>query len=60
MENNNTQARMIASEVGLIHKLKVKASECPQISSSNDAYEILMTIWDQGKIEFIAQFTFKI
>lgn len=56
MENNNTPAWTIASEVELICKSKVKASERPQIHSSKDAYEILMTIWDEGKIEYVEQF----
>ena len=56
MENNNTPAWTIASEVELIYKSKVKASERPQILSSKDAYEILMKIWDEGKIDFVEQF----
>lgn len=56
MENNNTPAWTIASEVELIYKSKVKASERPQILSAKDAYEILMTIWDEGKIDFVEQF----
>lgn len=56
MENNNTPAWTIASEVELVYKSKVKASERPQILSSKDAYEILMTIWDEGKIDFVEQF----
>lgn len=56
MENNNAPAWTIASEVELIYKSKVKASERPQILSSKDAYEILMKIWDEGKIDFVEQF----
>ena len=56
MENNNTPAWTIASEVELVYKSKVKASERPQILSSKDAYEILMKIWDEGKIDFVEQF----
>ena len=56
MENNNTPAWTIASEVELIYKSKVKASERPQILSSKDAYEILIKIWDEGKIDFVEQF----
>ena len=56
METNNTQAWMIASEVELIYKSKVKASQRPQINSSKDAYEVLLKCWDEGKIEFVEQF----
>lgn len=56
MEISNTPAWMIASEVELIYKSKVKASERPQIKSSRDAYEILMRSWDEGKIEYVEQF----
>ena len=56
METNNTQGWMIASEVELIYKSKVKASQRPQINSSKDAYEVLIKCWDEGKIEFVEQF----
>jgi DNA repair protein RadC len=44
------------AEVELIYKTKVKASQRPQITTSNDAYNILMQIWDKNKIEFVEQF----
>jgi hypothetical protein len=44
METNNTQSWMIASEVELIYKSKVKASERPQINTSKDAYDPTMKI----------------
>lgn len=56
METNNTQAWMIASEVELIYKSKVKASERPRIHSSRDAYNVLLKVWDENKIEFVEQF----
>lgn len=56
MASNNTPAWMIASEVELIYKSKVKASERPQITSSGDAYDVLMQCWEEGKIEYIEQF----
>jgi len=56
MERNNTPVWMIASEVELIYKSKVKASERPTIQSSNDAYQILLKSWDEGKIEYVEQF----
>jgi DNA repair protein RadC len=44
------------AEVELIYKSKVKASERPQITSSKDAYKVLMQLWDENKIEFLEQF----
>ena len=56
METNNTPVWMIAAEVELIYKSKVKASERPLITSSRDAYDVLMKCWDEGKLEFVEQF----
>jgi DNA repair protein RadC len=56
MEISNTPTWMIASEVELIYKSKVKHSERPQIKSSRDAYDILIKSWDEGKIEYVEQF----
>src|SRR4051794_6615146 len=56
METNNTPAWMTASEVELIYKSKVKASERPVIASSKNAYEVLLKVWDENKIEFVEQF----
>src|SRR3954467_2559882 len=44
------------SEIELVYKTKVKASERPQILSSKDAYNILIQSWDENKIEFVEQF----
>jgi DNA repair protein RadC len=44
------------AEVELIYKTKVKASERPQITSSKDAYELFLQLWDENKIEFVEQF----
>src|SRR3954447_6691765 len=44
------------AEVELIYKTKVKASERPQITTSKDAYNVLLQIWDENKIEFVEQF----
>jgi DNA repair protein RadC len=56
METNNTPVWMIAAEVELIYKSKVKASERPVIASSKNAYDVLMKCWDEGKLEFVEQF----
>ncbi len=44
------------SEIELVYKTKVKASERPQIKTSSDAYEIFKQSWDENKIEFVEQF----
>ncbi|MEO6869459.1 MAG: JAB domain-containing protein [Ginsengibacter sp.] len=44
------------SEIDLVYKTKIKASERPQITTSSDAYEILKQSWDENKIEFVEQF----
>lgn len=44
------------SEIELVYRSKVKASERPKIQSSSDAYEIVLASWDPGKIEFFEQF----
>ncbi len=44
------------SEVELIYKTKAKASECPHITCSEDAYKVLMSLWDENKIELVEQF----
>ncbi|MEO8534511.1 MAG: JAB domain-containing protein [Flavobacterium sp.] len=46
----------IASEIELIYKTKVKASERPHITSSEAAYELALKNWNPGKIEFFEQF----
>src|SRR3989337_955412 len=55
---NSTQlpAWAIASEIELVYKSKVKASERPSISTSSDAYKILLQIWDHDKIDLVEQF----
>lgn len=44
------------AEVELVYKSKVKASERPGIASSKDAYDILVAIWDEGKMDLVEQF----
>ncbi len=44
------------AEIELIYKSKVKASDRPKISSSKDAYDVLIQSWDKNKIEFVEQF----
>ncbi|MBB1139033.1 MULTISPECIES: JAB domain-containing protein [Myroides] len=47
---------LIASEVELIYKSKIKASKRPQITSSYSAYQIALKAWDSNKIELLEQF----
>lgn len=44
------------SEVRLIYRTKVKASDRPQIKCSRDAYEIFMESWDLDSIEHTEEF----
>lgn len=44
------------SEVELVYKTKVKASERLQVSTSKEVYELLKRHWDENKIEFVEQF----
>ena len=44
------------TEVELIYKSKVKASERPKITQSKDAYIIFKSHWDENKIELQEQF----
>lgn len=46
----------IASEIKLIYKTKVKASERPHITSSEAAYELAVKNWNPDTIEFFEQF----
>lgn len=43
------------AEVQVSYKPDYKASERPKISSSKQAYNLLMQQWDLGKIEFLEQ-----
>lgn len=56
METTNTLAWTQVSEIELIYKSKVKASERPKVTTSRDAYTLLKQNWDENKIEFIEQF----
>lgn len=44
------------SEVKLVYRTKVKASERLQIKCSKDAYDIFMGTWDQDSIEHVEEF----
>lgn len=50
------QTQITVSEVQLIYKNRVKASERKKISSSIDAYKIFMENWNPEIIEFVEEF----
>jgi DNA repair protein RadC len=56
MERTNASGLFEVSEIELVYKSRVKASERPHITSSKSAYEILLKAWDENKIEFVEQF----
>lgn len=52
----NTNQKQIVAEIQLIYKSNVKPSERPKISSSRDARDVLMGMWDDTKLELMEQF----
>lgn len=44
------------SEVELIYRFKGNVSDRPKISSSDDAYKVLRSTWDENKIELCEHF----
>ncbi|HSD06402.1 JAB domain-containing protein [Flavobacterium sp.] len=51
--NQNWQS---VSEIELIYRTKIKASERPQIKSSKEAYRLALSAWNPNKIELFEQF----
>ncbi|MBN1185166.1 MAG: JAB domain-containing protein [Bacteroidales bacterium] len=47
---------MIISEVKLVYRTKVKASDRPQVKTSKDAFELFMEHWDLDSIEHVEEF----
>jgi DNA repair protein RadC len=56
MESTNKNRKFEVSEIQLSYKPKVKPSQRPKITSSNAAYELLISCWDDSKIDFVEQF----
>jgi DNA repair protein RadC len=56
MEKGNETDWTKVSEVELIYKSPIKASERPKVGDSREAYALLMFHWDQDKIELVEQF----
>ncbi|UCS92449.1 JAB domain-containing protein [Echinicola marina] len=44
------------AEIVLSYQPKIKLSDLPKITSSKEAYELLIDNWDQSKLQFIEQF----
>ncbi|MDO6390071.1 JAB domain-containing protein [Pontibacter sp. BT731] len=51
-----TTAFTRAAEIRLSYRNRVKPSERPQVTCSNDSYQVLKQSWDTGKMEFVEQF----
>ena len=51
-----TQQQITVSEVQLIYKSRIKASDRKKISCSRDAYKIFMDNWNPETIEFVEEF----
>ena len=49
MEN---QTLYQVSEITLAYTPKIKPRERPKVSTSKEAYVVLLSVWDKGKIEF--------
>ncbi|MCH7410007.1 hypothetical protein MM239_11430 [Belliella sp. DSM 111904] len=56
METSKNIIAPKVAEIELVYKTKVKATDRPKITHSDDAKTILMENWDTDKIEFIEQF----
>ncbi|WP_207436061.1 JAB domain-containing protein [Sabulibacter ruber] len=51
-----TSAAFRVAEVKLTYRSRVKASERPRITCSEDSRGILLRSWDPGKLDFVEQF----
>jgi DNA repair protein RadC len=56
MESTTKILQFEVAEIQLSYKTQVKPSQRPKISSSKDAYSILLESWDDEKLEFVEQF----
>ncbi|WP_215222649.1 JAB domain-containing protein [Echinicola shivajiensis] len=54
-KNKNIASHQVA-EITLSYQPIIKFSDLPKITSSKDAYELLIGNWDQSKLQFIEQF----
>src|SRR5690606_5712025 len=56
METTNKNPQFEVAEIQLSYQTKLKPSQRPKITSSKDAYSILLASWDDEKLEFVEQF----
>ncbi len=60
MENTDEKVNQVidyqVAEIQLAYRQTVKPSRMPKVSSSRDAYDILLKNWDQDRIGFIEEF----
>ncbi|MEX2592880.1 MAG: JAB domain-containing protein [Anditalea sp.] len=56
METTNKKRQFEVAEIQLSYRSNVKPSQRPKITSSKEAYEILLENWDEDKLEFVEQF----
>ncbi|WP_118973797.1 JAB domain-containing protein [Taibaiella koreensis] len=54
--SNETLQQFKVSEVELIYRSKIKATDRPRVSDSKTAYQILLQSWDENKIDLQEQF----
>lgn len=52
----NTPAWMNVAEIDVVYKSKIMASKRPQITSSRDAYILLLKAWDDSKLDLVEEF----
>src|SRR5512141_2728168 len=55
-QNHMKTQQTTMSEVSLIYRSKVKASDRPQVKCSRDAYKLSIESWHGGIIEFVEEF----
>lgn len=51
----NTEWKMVA-EVELSYRNVVKPSQRPRVTSSKEGYDLLLSSWDEDRIEFVEEF----
>lgn len=56
MESTNQKRNFQVAEIQLAYKSKVKSSERPKITCSQDAFEVLKECWDDNQIELAEHF----
>ncbi|WP_448635253.1 JAB domain-containing protein [Pedobacter panaciterrae] len=56
MKAQNLNPLFLVSEISVSYQPKFKASERPRVTSSQEAYKVLINNWDMQKIHFQEQF----